>query len=496
MKPKNTPLSTEIGRILPQARELEEVVLGALLIESKSYTLIEDILIPDDFYDPIHQTIYRSIINLSAKRKPIDILTVAEELRSMGEIESVGGPVYISKLTEKVGSSAHLEYHAHIIKQKSQARQLISITSHIQQKAFDETADISETLEELDKSITEVVNRSAGCQSITMPEAITLAINKASDTQEKAQSGISAAITTGLRSLDEEFSGGWSAPDLIIIGARPSMGKTQLALHFAKASGLSDNQVLFISIEMTAVQLVNRYLLEDSRINNYNLRSGQMNNHEWEALDEKAKQLWNIKMNIADDSKIRLLNNIKAEARRMSRRNQLKIMIIDYLQLIKTNLKFERRQLEVAYITGELKNLAKELDIPIIVLSQLNRPPKGLTKKALAENHPQLDDLRESGDIEQDADKVIFIHKPDYYDPEATDSKGELWHNRGKLIIAKDREGARNQSIVYYHDERYKKIWDKYVNTNEQNQSPLEPSPISSNESFLYEPDDSDDTPF
>jgi replicative DNA helicase len=245
---------TDIGRIQPQARELEEAVLGALLIESKAYALIEDILMADDFYDSIHQTIYRSILNLSAKRKPIDMLTVVEELRSMGELETVGGPVYIAQLTEKVASAAHLEYHAQVIKQKAQARQLIGITSCVQQMAFDETTDISDTIEELDKSLTEIVNRSSGSQSMTMRQAITMALDKASEIQQKAQSGVNPSITTGLRSLDEEFDGGWRPPELIILGARPSMGKTQIALSFAKAAGLSDNEVLFISIEMTAIE--------------------------------------------------------------------------------------------------------------------------------------------------------------------------------------------------------------------------------------------------
>ncbi|MFV0536788.1 MAG: replicative DNA helicase [Dysgonomonas sp.] len=488
------PLLVDIGRIQPQARELEEAVLGALLIESKAYTLVEDIIRAEDFYDAIHQIIYQAILNLSTKRKPIDMLTVVEELRTMGELESIGGPVYIAQLTDRVASAAHIEYHAQIIKQKSQARQLISITSYIQQKAFDETVDLSETFEEMEKSMTELMSNSKGSQSYTMPEALNLAIDKASEIQTLAQQGINPATTTGLRSLDDNFAGGWRAPDLVIIGARPSMGKTQLALHFAKAAASTGNHVLFISIEMTAIQLVNRYLLEDNRISDYNLRAGQMKEHEWLAIDEKVQQFWNLEMTIADSSEIRLLSNIKSEARKLHRKGNLKIMIIDYLQQIRTNMKFERRQMEVAYITGELKNLCKELDIPIILLSQLNRPPKGLSKKALAENEPKLDDLRESGDIEQDADKVLFIHKPDYYDPDAMDAKGEPWKNRGMLIIAKDREGGRNYPVIYYHNERYKKIWDKYVNINQetsQDQPPPEPSPIRNNDSFL-----SDEVPF
>ncbi|WP_165021537.1 replicative DNA helicase [Dysgonomonas sp. ZJ279] len=448
-------ISEPLGKIQPQSIELESAILGALLMESKAYQDIEDILTSDDFYTEIHQIIFKAIFNLSGKRKPIDILTVVEELKAMGELEFIGGPLYIAELTEKVASSAHIIFHAQIIKQKSQARKLIRITSEIQAKAFDETQDIAETIECLEKSFTELVTSSTVSKSIGMPEALTIALDKAAMIQKLKQNGIQIAIPTGLHSLDEVFAGGWMSPDLIVLGARPSMGKTQNALSFAKAASMNNKDVFFVSIEMTATQLVNRFLLEDNRINGYNLRTGQMNMQEWAAMDERAKQLWDMKLNIGDDHNIRYLNNIKSEARRLKRKDKLDVMIIDYLGLIKTNLKFASRYLEIGYITGELKNLTKELDIPIILLSQLSRPIKGVAVK-----EPQLEDLRESGDIEQDADIVLFIHKPDYYDSGAIDSKNEPWKGRGKIIISKYREGARNNSVIFYHDDRYKKIWD------------------------------------
>jgi len=456
-KNQNQRSSTDdvLGKIQPQAIELEEAVLGALLIESKGYQDIEDILTADDFYVESHKIIFKAIFNLSSKRKPVDMLTIVEELRSMGELEAIGGPVYIAGLTDKVASAAHIVFHAQIIKQKSQARKLIQITSEIQAKAFDETQDVGEIFEELEKSFTELVTDSGSCQSVPMSEALKIAMDKAAKTQELKEKGIRISIPTGLHSLDETFAGGWMAPDLIVLGARPSMGKTQHSLSFAKAASMAGKEVLFISIEMTATQLVNRYLLEDNRINSYNLRTGQMSGEEWVAMDEQAGRLWNMKLNIADNHNVRYLNNIKSEARKLHRKGKLDMMIIDYLGLIKTNLKFASRYLEIGYITGELKNLTKELNIPIILLSQLNRPIKGLAVK-----EPQLEDLRESGDIEQDADIVLFIHKPDYYDAEAIDSKNEPWKGRGKIIISKYREGARNNSVIFYHDDRYKKIWD------------------------------------
>ena len=225
-KKQDLQLSTnDIGKIQPQAVELEEAVLGSLLIESKAYQDIEDILTVDDFYVEPHRIIFKSIFNLSSKRKPIDMLTVVEELRSMGELEAIGGPVYIAKLTENVASSAHIVFHAQIIKQKSQQRKLIRITSEIQAKAFDETQDVVETIEDLEKSLTELVTSSGSCQSIPMSEALTLAMDKAAKVQELKEKGIRISITTGLHSLDETFACGWMAPDLIILGARPSMGK-------------------------------------------------------------------------------------------------------------------------------------------------------------------------------------------------------------------------------------------------------------------------------
>lgn len=473
---------TEVtGRIQPQARELEEAVIGALLLESKAYIEVENILRPDDFYVEANKIIYKSILQLVAKRRPVDMLTVCEELRSSGDLDAIGGPVYISQLGVNVGSSAHIVYHAQIIHQKAKARDVIRIATQIADKAYDETQDIAETIESLEMSLTELASSSGNCQSVPMDKALSEAQDTAAKIQELREKGIQLAVSTGLSSLDDIFAGGWSAPDLIILGARPSMGKTQHSLSFAKAAAMTGKDVLFVSIEMKRTQLVNRYLLEDARINARHLKSGEMSNEEWSALDEMVGRLWGMKLNIADHHNIRYLNNIKSEARRLLRQGKLKMMIIDYLGLIRTNLKFQSRQLEIGYITGELKSLAKELNIPIILLSQLNRPMKGAAVK-----EPQLEDLRESGDIEQDADIVLFIHKPDYYNPDVQDSKGVPWKNRGKLLVAKYREGARNQPVIFHHDDRYKKIWDE--NTYQTPDGCIAPK-IEPNKNFTSEKD-------
>ena len=771
-----------LGKVIPQAIDVEEAVLGALMTETKSFHRIEGKLSKEDFYLPKHQLIFEAMNNLSLRNEPIDILTIAEEIKKMGEIDTVS-PVEIVNLSSRVASSVHLEYHCSILNEKSLKRKLISVTSDIQNQSFDESIGASETLENLEKSFTDLNNKSSGYESIGINEAIQLAINKANQAQVDHQSGKITAIPTHLNALDRAFEGGWRSPDLIILGGRPSMGKalrsdeviltpkgwvknidlkigdevvsidgkqsfvkgiypkgklktyevefsdgrvveccenhlwevnssrfrdktkvietkelirllslerykrrisiplfcgefgdekdfiihpyilgvllgdgscgsslrwckpdkfiankisgildenhsvnelkynfysivgngnsnnllteydklglknkrsfekfipetylnssreqrlhllnglldtdgdvdkngaicfnstskqlandvqslcwslgykcsirkrksylygvrhkdsyrlvigshnpqelfslprkkeraiyrdikpltivsikekgvedcqcisvshprrlyitrdyivthnTQHSLSIAMSAANAGLDCLFVSIEMTSVQLVNRLLLESDNISSYNLRTGQLRADEWQALDDRIGALTNKALHIADNHNIRYLSNIKTEARRLHRKGKLKLLIIDYLQLIKTNMRFERRQLEVAHITGELKALAKELEIPIIALSQLSRPAKGMAVK-----EPDLEDLREAGDIEQDADIVVFIHKPDYYNPSLSE-----WKNKGMLLIRKSREGVRNEGVMFEHDDRYKKIFD------------------------------------
>lgn len=443
------------GKLQPQALELEEAVLGALLLEKTAYQAIDNIISEEDFYSETHRSIFSAILKLVGKREPIDMLTVIEQLKRTGELDSIGGPVYIAQLTNKVASASHIEYHARIIAQKAIARRIIQASSEITKMAFDDTQDVSETLEYFEKSLSAVQPKNSNTQSLIMSEALNLTLDAASNRQAQLNRGEISCIPTNLNTLTRSLDGGWRQPDLIILGARPSMGKTQMALSFAKAAAQSGSAVGFFSIEMNTEQLVNRYLLEDDRIDTQNLLTGQLSNEEWAALDEQAGKLYDLPIHILDHHSIRYLNNIKSEARRLKRNNDLKLLIVDYLGLIRTNMKFERRQLEIAYITSELKSLAKELSIPIIVLSQLSRPEKGDKIRV-----PRLQDLRESGDIEQDADMVLFIHKPDYYDPDLTE-----WSGMGMIVISKYRNGERNKVVQFAHDSRYKKIFDPVGHT-------------------------------
>lgn len=444
--------ANEFGKLPPQAPELEEAVLGAVMVEKDAIELID--LQPNDFYKVAHQKIFQAIMNLKNRQNPIDMHTVTEELRRTGEIDDIGGPYYITLLTANLSSAAHLVYHSTIVKQKSISRQVIEMGSTAQTMAFDDKVDIDDVLEYVEKSFTEINNGSCSADSSNMEDSLQETLAYITELHRKASLGISTAIPTELKSANKGLYGGWQAPDLIILGARPGMGKTQLAVSFAKSAGSTDNDCLFVSIEMTKVQLLLRMLTEDDGIDFDRLKTGKLTNAEWNLVESRIPRLMNLKMNIADDSRIKYLNNIKSLARKLHRQGKLKLMIIDYLQLIRTKLQFQTRDIEVGYITGELKSLAKELNIPIILLSQLSRPPKGM--KATT---PKLEDLRESGNIEQDADIVAFVHRPSYYEPDIVDSRDVPWKNRGKLIFSKYRDGAPFE-VIFQHNERFKKIWD------------------------------------
>lgn len=459
-RPVSSTFETLPDRVQPNAPELEMAVLGALLIESNTIHKVD--LQVDDFYNPNNKTIFQAIESLARSRKPVDVLTVAQELNSTKKLTQAGGAAYIAELSDMVASAAHIEYHAAILRQKAIARKLINQSREVLQMSYDESQDVQDTIEYLERSFTEIRSGGAASEYLDMKSAIKRTIEYLTTIQSKKRQGEAVTIPTGLTALDDRLNGGWSAPDLIILGGRPSMGKTQFALHFAKVASEAEKHCLFISIEMTVEQLIMRMLTEDERLNLYDMKTGQLGRDEWICIDENIRGIENNTLFIADNYHIRYLNNIKSLARKLHRTDQLDLLIIDYLQLIKTNQSFGTRDLEIGYITGELKSLAKELNTPVILLAQLSRPPKGTTIQI-----PVLSDLRESGNIEQDADKVIFPHRPSYYEPEATESNGRSWKNRGVLIIGKDREGAKDKKVYFQTDDRFKKIWDENHITQE-----------------------------
>jgi replicative DNA helicase len=452
-KKKQQIMCTQLDRVQPSAVEIECAILGAMILEKDVIDELD--LNESDFYSDNNKIIFSAIKRIKSKNNPVDIFTLTDELRKTGELEGLGGVYSITMLTANVASSSNIQYHSQIVRQKSISRKLIRLSSTIQDMAFDQNTDVADIFEYVEKEFTDITNGSVDDDFFDMYSSLEETLNHINKIQINKENGVETAIPTGLNDLDIKLNGGWHAPDLIILGGRPSMGKTQFAVNFAKYAGKSDNECLFVSIEMTKIQLIIRMLTEHEGIDFYKLKTGQLNNEEWGFINNKVTELLDLKLNIADDYNIRNISNIKSLARKLHRQGKLKLMIIDYLQLIKTNLKLGTRDLEIGYITGELKNLAKELNIPIILLAQLNRPMKGIKVSS-----PKLEDLRESGNIEQDADIVILPHRPTYYDTNAIDENGFSWECRGWLIIAKHREGEKDEKVFFKHDKSFKKIFD------------------------------------
>ncbi len=440
----------------PQAPEIEQAVLGALLLEPVAFEAVEDILRADDFYLPANRLVFQAMTSLRTSARPVDMLTVTEELNRRQELAAAGGPFYISQLASLVASSAHIGYHARVVRDKSDARRLIRIASEVMQRAYDPAEDIAAVVEHAEELLTGLATGNNGVSSASLEEVLQQVVSYARQQEELRRCGQAVAIPTGLPLLDKHLSGGFRPTDLIVLGGRPSMGKTQLSLAFIKAAARSGKHVLMASIEMAERMIGSRYLLEDERIDDSHLHTGQLSNEEWQAVEEQTAALRDLPVRIASDHQICHLHHIRSEARRLKRRGELDMLVIDHLGRIRTGQVFSHRYLEIGYITGELKNLAKELDIPVLLLSQLSRLPKGAVRST-----PQLEDLRESGDIEQDADLVLLLHRPDYYVPDAIDSKGVPWAGRGKIVIAKHREGVRNTEVIFYYDERFKKVGDR-----------------------------------
>ena len=438
----------EYGHLQPQAPEIEEAVLGALMIERDAYSIVSEILRPESFYEHRHQLLYKAITSLAMRQKPIDILTVAEQLRSTGDLEEVGGPFYITQLSGKVASSAHIEYHARIIAQKFLARELITFTSNIQTMAFDETQDVDELMQQAEGKLFEISQKNMK-KDYTQINPV---IQEAYEMLQKA-----AARTDGLSGLESGFyaldkmTSGWQNSDLVIIAARPAMGKTAFVLSMAKNMAVNAKiPVALFSLEMSNVQLVNRLIVNVCEIPGEKIKSGQLAPYEWGQLDYKIKELYDAPL-FVDDTPSLSVFELRTKARRLVREHGVKIIIIDYLQLMNASgMSFGSRQEEVSTISRSLKGLAKELNIPIIALSQLNRGVE--SREGIDGKRPQLSDLRESGAIEQDADMVCFIHRPEYYKI-YTDEKGNDLRGMAEIIIAKHRNGAVGDVLLRFRGE-------------------------------------------
>lgn len=439
-KSRNSRSNTEgivLNHLQPQALELEEAVIGALMIEQDAFAKVSDIVKTDSFYDHRHQVIYEAVAMLSLNQRPIDILTVTEQLKSNGTIDEAGGALYVTQLAGKVTSSAHIEYHARIIAQKAMARELITFTSEIQTEAFDDTTDISELLGEAESRLYQISHRNVKKDFACINTVLQESVDRIRTASQRAE-GMSG-LASGFRDLDN-ITSGWQKSDLIILAARPAMGKTAFALSMAKNIAVNNEQpVALFSLEMSNVQLVNRLISSVCEISGSKLRDGRLAPYEWNILDSKINALQNAPIYL-DDTPSLSITEFRTKAIRLVHEHNVKLIIIDYLQLMNASgIRFGNRQEEISTISRNLKGVAKELDIPIIALSQLNRGVEG--REGYEGKRPQLSDLRESGAIEQDADIVCFIHRPEYYKIYEDNNHNDL-HGVAEIIIAKHRNGG------------------------------------------------------
>ena len=442
------PIDTTYGHLQPQALDMEQAVLGALMIDKDAFSMISEMLRPETFYEPRNQKIFQAIQTLNMSERPVDIMTVTEQLKKDGALEDVGGPAYIMELSSHVASSAHIEYHARVLAQKFLARQLISFASVIETKAFDETVDVDELMQEAEGSLFELSQKNMR-QDFTQIDPV---VKNAVDILQRAAANTDGltGISTGYIDLDDKTSG-WQNSDLVIIAGRPAMGKTAFALSLAKNIAV-DNRipVAFFSLEMSNVQLVNRLISNVCEISGKKILNGQLDQEEWKRLDSRLRKLQGAPLYI-DDTPGMSIFELRTKARRLVREKDVKIIMIDYLQLMNANgVRFGSRQEEVSTISRSLKGLAKELNIPILALSQLNR---GLESREGNEGkRPMLSDLRESGAIEQDADMVCFVHRPEYYRI-FQDEHGNDLHGMAQIIIAKHRKGATGDVLLNFRGE-------------------------------------------
>lgn len=431
----HTPhINTETGKLPPHDSELEEIVLGALMLETDAYPIVCDLLVPDSFYEPRHRKIFEAITELGFNQRPIDMITVTDQLRHNGTLDEAGGPVYITELTSRVTSAANIEYHARIVAQKYLARRLIAFASDIQTKAFDESNDVADLLQDAEGHLFEISQAQLKREVTQIDPVINQALTQiqAAANQESGLSG----LPSGFHDLDE-LTSGWQNSDLIIIAARPAMGKTAFVLSMAKnmAVDLSIPVGLF-SLEMNNLQLVNRLLSNVCEIDGKIIKSGKLSPQDWDKLNSRVRPMFSTPLYL-DETPGLSISELRTKARRLVREHGVKIIIIDYLQLMNASgMKFGSREQEVSTISRNLKALAKELNIPIIALSQVNR-----STETREDKRPVLSDLRESGAIEQDADIVCFIHRPEYYLKSPTDASGRDIRGLAEFIVAKHRSG-------------------------------------------------------
>lgn len=427
----------EHGRVPPNAAELEETVLGALMLEADALNDVIEILRPESFYRLEHQKIFEGILDLFGKQQPVDILTVTNWLKQEGSLDMVGGAYYVSQMTDRVASSANAEFHARIIAQKFIQRELIRVSGDTYNEAFEDTTDVLDLLDKAESSLFAVAEGNLRRSYDSMSTLLKKALEEVEEAATK-DGGITG-VPTGFTELDK-ITNGWQKSDLLIIAARPAMGKTSFVLSMTRNMAVDHKRpVAFFSLEMASIQLVNRLISSESGIPGDKLKKGQLDKSDWEHMHASLKQLSDAPIFIDDTAALSVFE-MRAKCRRLKAQHDIQLVVIDYLQLMTVggNQKSGNREQEISLISRSLKSLAKELEIPVIALSQLSRAveTRGGTKR------PMLSDLRESGAIEQDADMVMFLYRPEYYGIDTSEETNLPTEGLTELIVSKHRSGA------------------------------------------------------
>ncbi len=426
-------LQDSSGRVPPQAVEVEKYVLGATLIDPEAVSIATEILPADAFYLPKHRKIYQALLDLSAKGQPIDIITVTEQLRATKQLDFVGGISYLDDLTEHVATSANTEHHARIISQKALLRNLIGAMGKRITEAYDPATDAFELLDAAEKDLFSISESQVRRSAKNLKDVVRETIDHIQSIADRPD-GLSG-VASGFTDLDK-LTGGWQDSDLVIIAGRPSMGKTAFALACARNAALASRSPVscaIFSLEMSARQLTQRLLTSEAKVNAQNARTGKLSQNDLHAVVEAAGKLGLAPIFIDDSDGLGILE-LRAKCRRLKSEHNIGLVLVDYLQLMEGQSRDNREQ-EIANISRSLKGLAKELDIPVIALSQLNR-----NAEDRKDRRPQLSDLRESGAIEQDADVVAFIYRASYYGIE-TDKDGHSTKGVAEIIVGKHRNG-------------------------------------------------------
>lgn len=469
-----TDFSTLIyGKVPPQAKDLEEAVLGGIMLEKGAFDTVIEIIRSECFYVDAHQKIFKCFESLAAKSSPVDILTVVEELKTKGQLEEVGGAYYISKLTNVVVSTAHIETHARIVLQKFIQRELIRICGEIIRDAYEDGTDVFDLLDDAEQKIFNITNNYLKKNYDEISEALAKAITRIDKLRE--QKDEVSGVPSGFKHLDK-ITYGWQPSDLIILAARPAVGKTAFALNLIRNAALNPSKptpVAFFSLEMGAAQLVQRLLSAESGIEMEKIARGKLEDYEYQQLHTKGvKRLESAPIFIDDTAALNIFE-FRAKARRLVNKHHVGMIIIDYLQLMSgSGDRNTNREQEISSISRNLKVLAKELNIPIIALSQLSRAVESRKESKI----PQLSDLRESGAIEQDADMVMFIYRPDYYEINQ-DEMGNSTIGETHIKIAKHRNGSLDtvklQALLQF--QRFEDIEDNGLQSGTGHYRPLPP---------------------